>query len=78
LRARSFRPYQLAAFAEDIKLALAIGAVTDEQATQALTRAQTLDEDAISEWRQLINEEAFGGSTLSWLRSQIRDAGGQL
>jgi hypothetical protein len=74
----SGRPYQLAAFAEDIKLALAIGAVSDEQATQALSRAQTLNEDAISEWRQLINEEAFGGSTLSWLRSQIREAGGEL
>jgi hypothetical protein len=70
------KPYQLAAFAVDVKLLVSIGAWSEQEARAALAEAQRMGEEELQQWRQNINLKLFGGGLLAQIKREIREAGG--
>lgn len=71
-------PLQLLRFSEDMQLAVELGALTHEEATDALKQAQGMTADEISQMRSYLNANSFGGEILSNLLGALRDQGADL
>lgn len=72
------RPLQLVRWSAEVALGLELGFLTAEQATEALQQARSMTAHEISQMREFVAAEYFGGEALRDARRQIREAGGDL
>jgi hypothetical protein len=72
------RPLQVLRWAAEVALALELGFLDEQQATESLRAAQSMTAEELEQARRLVAEEYFGGDAIAEARRQIREAGGDL